>query len=423
VCLAAACAILELAGACGGEVSHDEIDKWRTTKKGPAKLKEVVAATARDADLRAHAAQNLIAMGAWADVKDALEADPKQRGEVVAKLAPRLQQSATVPEGYAPAAQHAAAKDALFRIRAYADEQTRGAIDEYLADWLAVSYYDRAGRGTVAGATILKTIGKVAAPKLLTEARSVIAAVADEQGRVRMLSDDLLLGLAYTADSAAVAMLIDMAAQPHEDETLQRRAMGALYVAYIEDLEEPRPNPTALKPQVARLAQLARDRDQLPSNINAAFDLMAAAGPPECVAPMVSLVDEKRAEEAFLWLAVQKGLLCVGAAEADKIVEVIPPRAYERAILEKYLWNKMKTLEPTAVLADSCRRMLGSINWVARVTAVEILAEIGQKSDAASVHALATDKTQLKDWWGDAKRPSPTVSAIAQEVAKKLENR
>ena len=65
-------AILVLfAFSCEG-VSHDNIDKWRETEKGPGKLKKALASSEHDADMRAHAAQNLIQMREWVEVKQRL---------------------------------------------------------------------------------------------------------------------------------------------------------------------------------------------------------------------------------------------------------------------------------------------------------------------------------------------------------------
>ncbi len=89
----------------------------------------------------------------------------------------------------------------------------------------------------------------------------------------------------------------------------------------------------------------------------------------------------------------------------------------------------MLKLDPRADVAKGCRAMLQSDSWVARVTAVECLGMVGSKRDAEAVRALAGDKAKLKGWWGDQsevpkkRRKKPIgLGAVAQEVAKKLEN-
>ena len=49
-------------GACE-KTDHENIDKWKNTSKGPDKLLKAVKDDGIDADLSAHAAQNLVAIG------------------------------------------------------------------------------------------------------------------------------------------------------------------------------------------------------------------------------------------------------------------------------------------------------------------------------------------------------------------------
>src|SRR5690606_36501363 len=117
----------------------------------------------------------------------------------------------------------------------------------------------------------------------------------------------------------------------HPEPTLRRRAMAALFVAYVDDLDPPRPAPAALRPHVQHLAAIIRDYGQPAGNINDAFALLGVAGPPDCVAPLQDLVAHPREEEAFLWVAVQKGVQCAGAERVGEIVAAMPTdRGYER---------------------------------------------------------------------------------------------
>ena len=164
-------AILALVvGAIGCDgVDHENIDKWRETEKGPGKLKNALGSSDHDADMRAHAAQALIQIGEYAPVKQAFaEMSEGDRTAVVAKLVPRLKKDAQAPEGQAPGRIHNAAKDALFEAREFADDVSRTAIDEFLADWLGVNYEDRTRRGRIRGEQIVRVVGKKLAPKLLS---------------------------------------------------------------------------------------------------------------------------------------------------------------------------------------------------------------------------------------------------------------
>lgn len=418
--------------ACGDEVNHGNLDEWKTTVKGPGKLKKALQGSYA-ADLKGHAAANLVLIGEWADAKATLERlDEGERRKIVGDLAPRLMKAATAPEGSAPSPIHASAKDALFDVRGWADDAMREQIDAYLADWVTVNYFDRSARGRVEGTDIVRAVGKRAAPKLLAEGRSILAAPPDAEGRIKMFSDELLLALAYSGDPEAAGFLIDVASVEHKEPTLQKRATRALVVAYVEDTTEPRPDGhEALGPHADKLARLVLDESIDGAARNNGMQLLAAAGEPECVQPLVSLVQTQNMSAGFFWGAVQQGLLCVGADGVAQIVEAMPQERpdYERGILEKYLWDKMRALDDKPALQKSARAMLESTSPLARVTGVELLSVIGGKEDAERVRALAGDKTVLRGWWGKQEgvpkkelKKDPPLGQIATEVAKKLES-
>ncbi len=424
-----ALALVALTAIACGKVDHDSMDEWLETEKGPGKLRKALANSKHDADLRAHAAQNLIKLGEFTAVKERLaDAPESERGAIVEKLVPRLKKDATVPEGYQPSPAASAAKDALFLVRDMATPQTRDGVDDYLADWLGVNYEDRMNRGRVGGELIVRTVGARMGPKLLPRARSIIASPPDDKGRIKMMKDELLVGLAYTGHPEAIGLLIDLAGQSHPEPSLQWRALSAVYHVYVKNVEPPFVDPAGLKPHVGKLAAIANDYDQEGRAVNAAVALLGHAGLPECLDPMLTMVKAPRDEKAFLWLAVQQGLICAGPAELAKIVEAMPQdRDYQRGILEKYLWDKMLDLEPRHEVGKACRSMLSSDSWVARVTAVECLAKLGKKGDADAVRALASDSANLRGWWGDQSevpkkdRKNPIkLGTVAQEVAEKL---
>src|SRR6185369_3401765 len=112
------------------KTDHETIDKWSHTTKGPAKLQKAVVDDALPAELSAHAAANLVKRGDDQGVYAALTTmAPARRAEIVGKLAPRLWDIARVEaERDLPGAPQIAAKDALVRIRKWADEPSRQAL-------------------------------------------------------------------------------------------------------------------------------------------------------------------------------------------------------------------------------------------------------------------------------------------------------
>src|SRR5689334_14927372 len=79
------------------KTDHENIDKWSHTSKGPSKLLHAVSDDALDPDLSAHAAANLIKRDDDREVYAAFDAMASaRRAQVIARLAPRLWQTARV---------------------------------------------------------------------------------------------------------------------------------------------------------------------------------------------------------------------------------------------------------------------------------------------------------------------------------------
>jgi hypothetical protein len=437
--------ILLLAGLLGSgavaceRASHENIDKWLSTEKGVDKLRAALRDSDEDADVRAHAAQNLIihvdnnhaiAREAFEDMSDA------ERHRVLAALVPRLWESARLArEKEVPTPAQAQAKDGLFEVRGMADEATRQKIDGYLVEWLAGGHYE--GRATVGrynGRTIVRSLGTAAAPKLLEAARRILVRPAEADGSRPKLGDELLAALASTGQPEAVTLLVDMVTKDFKDPTLPKRALAAMHEAFVQPASgQPVPARPALVAEVERLGQVGRD-ENLPGVMNNdAVDLIAIVGPPECIAPFVELTKLPSLQPAFRWVGIQRGLRCGGAQALVPIVEAMPTTiTYERALLEKYVLKEVLAAPGAAKAAEQARHLLASPSWVARITGIELLGALKQRAtadeDAKRIRQLANDRTALKGWWGpqkDApagkKKSDPTIGQIARDVAGGLQ--
>src|SRR4051812_16588320 len=167
-------------GAAGCEkLDHEDIDRWSHTSKGAEKLLGAVTSDRADPDLSAHAAANLIRRDDDREVYAAFEAMPAgRRAPLIAPPAPRVWGIARGEnERELPGKPQVAAKDALVRLRRWADAATRPQIDGYLIDWYGVaSYEDRAKAGFHTGASVMRLVGPAAGKKLITVVNGVIAA-------------------------------------------------------------------------------------------------------------------------------------------------------------------------------------------------------------------------------------------------------
>ena len=434
----AAALVLVTLGALAGcdKVDHDNIDKWLETENGAEKLKKALRSSDHDADLRAHAAENLILHpeGQFVDVKDAFEnMEEAEQQKVMEQLVPRLWEKATSgPDDPMKVSQtNIQSKDAMFELRQYAGDKTRAKIDEYLIEWLTRFYEGRAQTGRVSGRTIVREVGKSSAPKLLQIARAMLVKPPGSEGERLKVGDELLVALAWTGDPEAAGLLMDMVSKDYKDESLPKRAIAALHEAYVEPVTgTPLPAHDALGPHIGRLAEVAKN-ESLPGVMNNdAIELIAAVGPPECIQPFVDMAALPTVRRDFRWTGVQRGLRCGGAAAIIPILDTVPVNNwYERALLEKYIWKEILAAPGGAKVAEQVRQLLSSQSWVARVTGIEVLGVMSAGKDTAAedakrIRALAGDRTVLKQWWGKEdgkKRPDPTLGQVAKEVAGRLE--
>jgi hypothetical protein len=420
--------------------NHDNLDRWLSTEKGVEKLTKALRDSDNDADLRAHAAQNLIVHTSTPQpgvVKEALEdMSDEDRHAVMAALAPRLWEKARLArEKDVPTPMQSQAKDALFELRGVADQATRQKMDGYLVEWLAGGYYEgRATSGRVSGRTIIRQLGAIAGPKLLESARSVLVRPPDAEGKRPLLGDELLAALASTGDPPSTAFLLDLVQKDYKEPTLPRRALSALFEAYVQPVAgQPVPSRPALVGQADRLGEVARDQGLDGRMNNDAAALLVVLGPPECIPPFVELARLPSPQRSFRAVGLQMGLRCGGAQAVVPILEVLPDTlVYEKGYLERYMLPEILRAPGAAKVAEQARSLLASQNWVARICAIEILGALKQRAaaedDAKRIRQLAKDHTVLKGWWGtqkDApagkKKPDPTIGQVAEEVAGGLQ--
>jgi hypothetical protein len=424
---------LALLAACEG-VSHDNIEKWVDTKKGPAKLKEALEGD-YDADLRAHAAERLIvARGDLEVVRASFDAmGEADRQAVLAALAPRLWEQARVEHTMVPNTTQATAKDAMFYLRKHGDAATAERIDEYLVEWYTGGQYEGCAQsGAVTGAMVMRELGPKAASRLLAYARGIVARPPDANGRRAQVGSETLKALALTGDKSSLTFLMELYRQPRGDVRLPQRVIDALHFAYVEPVGFPPADGKALVNILTDLEGIALDRGASGKAINDAVDLLGTLGP-DCTDSFVRIIAYDHPREAFRWMGVQKGIRCGGPAALRAIAEALPTKLnYERGYLQKYLWDELAAF-PAPEVAQAARSLLESSSWVARVTGLELLASTGKPAivaeDIQKIRALAKDRKVLQNWWGDQsklpkgeRKTDPQLGQLAQEVAKSLED-
>jgi hypothetical protein len=417
-------AVLAVAAGCE-KPDHDNIEKWSHTQKGPDKLKKALTNDALDADLSAHAAAVMFRRGDDREVKAAFDAmSPPRRADVAARLAPRLWEIARVEnEKDLPRAEQVAAKDALVRVRAWANPATQSQIDGYLIDWYGVaSFEDRAKAGAVSGPVAMRLVGPAAGKRLMSVANGVIAAPGQAAQKNR-IGDNLLRGLAATGNADAVAYVLDVARMDRGDASLAERAMSALFQAYVDPAGAFQPaDPAALAPHLTELANLAKDDTQKPRVTNDAVSLIRVVGAPQCLAPLVSMIGAPHRQPEYKFVVANNALRCGGPAAIIEVVRALPDAgANDRTQVTQEISGEIAKMSPRDQVLGALRSLLGEKSTVARWVAIEGLAAMKSTDDAPAIAALGTSHERLVGYWGDEQgKDDPTLGQRAKELAASL---
>jgi hypothetical protein len=418
-------AVVVLATGCE-KTDHDSIEKWMHTANGPAKLRKAVVDEAIDADLSAHAAANLIRHGDDRAALAALETlAPARRAAVVGRLAPRLWEIARVEnEKDLPGAPQVTAKDALVRLHPWADPAVRQQIDGYLIDWYCVtSFEDRAKAGAIRGPAVMRLVGPAAARKLISVVNTVVAAPG--QGATKnKIGDNLLDGLAATGSPEAAKYVLDIARMERGDPTLAKRAISALFEAYVDpggafEIADPE----ALVPNLAAIVALARDDAQPARVTNDAVALIRALGAPRCFPPLLGMIGVPHRSADFKFVVANNALTCGGTRAIVEVVRALPDAGtYAKAQVTHKISGEIARMTPRDQALAAARTLLTDRSTIARWVGMEALTAMKSTDDAPAIAALATSRERLPGYWGDqaAGQPDPTLGQRAKELAATL---
>lgn len=423
--IAAVACLLGTAALGCEKLDHENIDRWSHTKKGPEKLLKAVSSDTADPDLSAHAAANLIKRDDDREVYAAFEAMPAgRRAAVIARLAPRMWDVARIEsDRELPGKPQVAAKDALVRLRTWADDATRRQIDGYLIDWYCVaSYEDRARAGARSGAAVMRLVGPPAARKLIAVVNGVIAAPGQDRVKNR-IGDELLLGLAATGHPDAVKYVLDIARMDRGDPTLSTRALSALYKAYVEPDGFDVADREALAPNLPALVEIAKDDSMTGQAANDAVALIRAVGPPRCLPPLLGMIGAPHRNPRFKFVVANNALRCGGTRAIVDVVRALPDAGvYAQDQVDGAISGEIARMSPRDQAQAAARELLGESSTVARWVGVEALGAMKAAEDAPRIAALASRRERLVGYWGERGegKPDPTLGQRAREISTML---
>jgi hypothetical protein len=413
------------AGSGCEKLDHETIDQWSHTSKGPAKLLRAVTRDGTDPDLSAHAAANLIKRDDDREVYAAFDAmAPGRRAQVIARLAPRMWDIARIEnERELPGKPQVAAKDALVRLRGWADDATRSQIDGYLIDWYCVSSYeDRAKAGLRSGPVVMRLVGPPAAKKLIAVANGVIAAPGQDRVKNR-IGDQLLLGLAATGDPDAAKYVLDIARMDRGDPSLPTRALSAMYKAYVAPDGFEVADHEALVPNLSAIVEIARDDAMSGQAANDAVALIRAVGPPRCLGPLMGMIGAPHRNPRFKFVIANNALRCGGASAIVDIIRALPDAGvYAKDQVDGAISGEIARMTPRDQAQAAARALLGESSTVARWVGIEALGAMKAAEDAPRIAALASSRERLVGYWGERGegKPDPTLGQRAREISTRL---
>jgi hypothetical protein len=407
---------LALGGACNKPTS-DNIQLWKTTEKGPDRLRDALGDHGVEPRLRAEAAAALVDIGKAEDVDEIVSKLPvEDRAELSKSLVPLY---AVGMKGQDPD-RALGARDGLYSLRQFATPDDQKRIDGELLP--AIEAELRAGKlrqgrhsldkmltaiGSDAGGMLARVLGDPTAPYPV--AAELLGKIGDEAAR----------------DKGAEGLLARPKVKPAERVMLYK-ALGSIggptAVKYLEGEVGGKDKDDAVA--AVRALQLRRDPAVLPFAVKIAGDPKADK----------MIRDEMfGVVESIGGLEAQKGLLGIISSDREEVVRY---RAFESVLAASKIEGILPALEafPVSVaykkidvddlLVKLIEKMgqparpelikaLASRSALARMTAVMTLEQIGRAADAPALQKLGDDSTQLKGF--------PTGDTIGKEASRVAE--
>ncbi len=172
----------------GCKADSDNVEAWKRTVKGPARLMAVVGSDHYSDDLRTQAALAIVEMDRG-DVsslnllKEALDdlrqEDPEASQTIVAAMVPRLEallaEESTHADNAAALQAQIRAKDAAYMVIPYAPEESRAALTRSVVGWYSRDFERRSLAGDYSAEQVTRSLGAEAAGMLVDALHEKIA--------------------------------------------------------------------------------------------------------------------------------------------------------------------------------------------------------------------------------------------------------
>lgn len=408
--------VASLTAAACTSVSSENIQMWKTTEKGPAKLASALADASVEPRLRAEAALALVDIGRADEVEAALTAMPaERRGAVLELLVPLTIAAAKA----APPEKALAFRDALFSLRGFARPDTEKVIDAFLLPALEAQL--RGGRAVTGRHSIEKMftafgasstealVGLLAEPVgAATEATvaELLAKLGDDSARERGAANLVARARKEHPISDVTWRSIGLLGGPSATRFLGeqiesgRHAEATAAARALQQRREPAMLPLALK--VAADPKADRTvRDEMFGVVESIGGLVARDGMLHVIASDREEIVRYRAFESLLAVAKEAGIVAG--------LDAFPSGAgYKKVDVEDLLVKLIEKLGASA--RPELLKALASKSPLTRVTAVMTLERLGKAADRDAIGPLMKDTTTVKGF--------PAGDSIGKEATR-----
>lgn len=436
--------VLLLGALAGCEATEEDIERWKGTMRGPAKITAVVVESRYPLELRGRAAVALVEIAGWDHFNAAFErlSEEDRRG-VIHAMIPRLREmyDAGVAAGAeGPTDAQVNAKDAMYDLYDWATPEDQAAMRESLIQWVTSDFNSHflPGRRNIAlivekvGAPATRAMAESLTPQNVLVAHKVAELIAehgDEEAK-RLASarlaktaselGDGIRGDFWTAMSKVCGDPVRAYALEYAGRHKARvdEQVNALTCVIEGGPSECQPGCGQTSDLEAILA-IAEDEGQDERVRAAAYDAARAKAGPGQVDRFLKMLDDPdvRYKATGVDIAVHLG-------KAKVIPTVLEHVGAQR---ERWAWQAkaqgqeygfcnmgLGLLDQAEGAHDVALESLGSGDAYVRAGAANILGIVGTAEDVPQLERLASDSARIKGWEPD------TVGAMVKQAIERL---
>ena len=448
--------------ATGCSVKAEDLEKWKTTQKGPDKLAAVLLDDKYDADLRAQAAVALADVGEfaqWEVLEKAFKViGEPQRTQIIEAMVPYLEKM--VSEGTEPPSpplqSQVSGKDLAHLVFPYSTGESKSKIEDLLIAWCVADFNQRFFIGRKSIDIIIMDVGEKASGPMVellgpdSEVYDKVTEYLDkmapeetqheagtkliERARQRMKNYDgkidqsLLVSLGRMGGPDVRAFLLENAGKTDLPQQTSRGSMMAYLQFELWHADD-----------VETLFAIAESTDMDYSVRNWSYDAIVAVGDKahkERISKLLHTTSEGGADkDRFRGVGVDELLKLLGTegipfiieevvAEEDPWDDWLDLRDYVPVRLVQGKDGKLLTGAERKKALEQLRPFLDHKEAMARGIAAYAIGLVGEPSDLEKLGSMKKDKGKLDDWkfmqGEEVVENFPNVGSVAEWAVNKI---